>query len=185
MRRVRREAKASARGGGRALARRFLAGVRFAGIPLAKGLVAAAYYPIGSEADCRPLMLALHARGVRLALPVAMGPARPLAFRRWRPGQGLRAGVLGVPEPLGGGPVLPDLLIVPLLAFDARGFRLGQGGGYYDRTLAQLRRRKRIVAVGLAFAAQELDEVPADMHDAPLDVIVTERRVFRIRQVRA
>lgn len=180
MRQVRRRAHEKARQAARLQALRFLSQV-----PFRRGEVIAAYVPIGSEADCRPLMLALERRGARLALPVALAPGRPLRFRSWRPGQARRPGILGVLEPVGGAIVLPDLLIVPLLAFDARGYRLGQGGGYYDRTLAQLRRRRRIVAVGLAFAAQEMEQVPADMHDAPLDYIVTERRVFRIRQVRA
>ena len=138
-----------------------------------KGPVAA-YWPIRSELDPRPAMAALHAAGIALALPVVVARDAPLAFRPWAPGVALVRGTFGVSAPVDGPSVRPATLIVPLLAFDRGGWRLGYGGGFYDRTLALMRATAPIRAVGLAFAAQEVPEVPHTVEDQRLDLIVTE-----------
>lgn len=133
------------------------------------------YHTVGSEADCLPLLARLSGEGHAVALPVVARRAAPLVFRRWRAGEALTGGVLGIPVPGDDAPLIePDILLVPLLAFDRAGFRLGYGGGYYDRTLADLRARKRIVAIGFAYAAQEVETVPHDRLDARLDWVLTE-----------
>ncbi|MFT4953826.1 MAG: 5-formyltetrahydrofolate cyclo-ligase [Brevundimonas sp.] len=141
-------------------------------------LTAALYGAQGSEMDAAPLARALMVHGLELAMPVVVRRDAPLVFRRWRPGDPLELDQAGCPAPLDlAGDVTPDLIIVPLLAFDASGGRLGQGGGYYDRTLEALRavdRIPRIAAVGLAYAAQEMDNLPMDPHDQPLDGVLTE-----------
>ncbi len=141
--------------------------------------VVAGYWPLGDEADPRPLMRALAAAGAALCLPVVAGRGRPLLFRRWAPGQRLEAGPHGTRHPAAGMEALtPTLLLVPLLAFDGSGGRLGYGGGFYDRTLADLRAADPGVrALGLAFAAQRVDKLPLDRFDQRLDLIVTETGV--------
>ena len=135
-----------------------------------------AFWPVGTELDTRPLMQALADRGVDIGLPVVVAKQRPLLFRRWRPGLAMAPGVHDIPvPPEEAEPVDPDVLIVPLLAFDRQGYRLGYGGGFYDRTLEAKRRAGTVVAaVGYAYAAQEFDAVPHEDFDQPLDVIVTE-----------
>jgi 5-formyltetrahydrofolate cyclo-ligase len=110
-----------------------------------------------------------------VAVPVIMGPARPLKFREWSPGCRMMLGAFGAEIPEEGGWVEPEVLIVPLLAFDARGYRLGYGGGFYDRTLEELRAKRQTLAVGFAFSVQEVAEVPIDTTDQRLDAIVTEK----------
>ncbi|HUF44987.1 MAG TPA: 5-formyltetrahydrofolate cyclo-ligase, partial [Aestuariivirgaceae bacterium] len=108
-------------------------------------------------------------------LPVVVARGQPLVFRAWAPGNPTVAGIWSIPVPLESAPELePDVLIVPMLAFDGEGYRLGYGGGFYDRTLARLRAIKPVVAVGAAFAGQEVAQVPRGPHDEPLDWIVTE-----------
>ena len=137
--------------------------------------VVSAYHPMRGEADPLPLLAALSAADVATALPVMVARAHPLRFLSWRPGEPLRPARFGVLEPPPDAVERePDLLFIPLAAFDARGFRLGYGGGFYDATLAGLRRRKRILAVGVAFALQEVDRVPSEPHDERLDAVVTE-----------
>jgi 5-formyltetrahydrofolate cyclo-ligase len=141
-------------------------------MPPPPGAIVSGFWPMGPEIDIRPLLHALHDRGHPTALPVTPKRGNPLAFRRWRPGDELARGPMGTSQP---GPeaeaLTPDYLLVPLLAFDRRGNRLGYGGGYYDRTLAAL---AGATAVGCAYAAQELDEVPAGPEDARLDAIATQ-----------
>jgi 5-formyltetrahydrofolate cyclo-ligase len=145
-------------------------------VPLSPGRVVSAYWPLGEEIDPRPLMEALAARSLPLALPAIRGAGQPLDFRAWRPGDLLQPAGFGTREPLASAPpVEPGLLLVPLLAFDAAGYRLGYGGGFYDRSLALLRRAGDILAVGLAFAAQQVAAVPREATDQPLDLVVTER----------
>jgi 5-formyltetrahydrofolate cyclo-ligase len=139
------------------------------------GAVIAGYWPMGDEMDPRPLMLALASRGHALALPVTPPRGQPLAFRAWAPGAALRAGPMGTAEPVGGEEFRPDVLLVPLLAFDRAGRRLGYGGGYYDRTLAALPGAK---AIGIAYAGQEMPEVPAGPQDMRLPLVATEDSVI-------
>jgi 5-formyltetrahydrofolate cyclo-ligase len=138
--------------------------------------IAAAYLPIKGEASPVPLLESLAARGTITALPVIVARDRPLVFRRWRPGDPLVAASFGLKEPAADAPaVAPDLIFVPLVAFDRRGYRLGYGAGYYDRTLANLRANNPIVTVGIAHSVQEVQEIPAEDHDQRLDYVLTDR----------
>jgi 5-formyltetrahydrofolate cyclo-ligase len=135
------------------------------------------YWAIGDEIDLRPALRALAEGGLVVALPVMAGTDAPLTFRRWLPGAKLKHRMWGIHEPLQDAPVVrPDLLLVPLLAFDRNGGRLGYGGGYYDRTLAGLRadRGGPVTACGIGFAAQEVAEVPCEPRDMRLDAVITE-----------
>jgi 5-formyltetrahydrofolate cyclo-ligase len=133
----------------------------------------------GDEIDPAALTESLRAMGHVLALPVVVGRGQPLLFRRYEAGDRLAKSAFGIEEPPASAPAVePDVLLLPLLAFDRRGHRLGHGGGFYDRTIQQLRQRKNIVAIGLAYACQEVAEVPKTTHDARLDKIVTEIHVF-------
>jgi 5-formyltetrahydrofolate cyclo-ligase len=151
---------------GELLARHVLAGA-----PPPAGALVAGFWPMGSEIDIRPLLRALEVRGHALALPVTPRRGAPLSFRRWRFGEELGRGPLGTCQPLSGEVVTPDMLLVPLLAFDRAGRRLGYGGGFYDRTLAAL---PGAVVLGVAYAAQEVLEVPAGPEDALLPRVATE-----------
>ena len=136
--------------------------------------IVSGYYPMAGEIWPLPLMGALRSKGHSLALPVMQGKADPLLFRAWTPGDTLIAGVWGIRQPAPEQPeVLPDIVLVPLLAFDARGYRLGYGGGYYDRTLPHLRTFKPILAVGLALDELEVDAVPHLDYDERLDWVLT------------
>lgn len=135
-----------------------------------------AYWPMGDEFDVLPALRALEADGWGCCLPVVAQRGGPLVFRAWRTGDLLIDGGFGTSVPTAAAiVVVPRVLLVPLLAFDARGFRLGYGGGYYDRTLAALRRTGDVLAIGVAFAAQEIDQVPCEDFDERLDLIATER----------
>ena len=137
--------------------------------------VVSGFKSFADEIDVMPLMARLAGKGWRTALPVVVGRGRPLLFRAWAPGEPTVAGAMSIPVPLDTAPELePDVLLVPMLAFDGQGFRLGYGGGFYDRTLAGLRASKPVVAVGVAFAAQEVAKLPRGRHDEPLDWILTE-----------
>ena len=131
----------------------------------------AGYMPMRTEIN--PLA-AMAAHPGPVGVPVILARATPLRFRLWGPGVTMVGGEFGALIPAEGPWVVPEVVIVPLLAFDARGYRLGYGGGFYDRTLAGLRERGRVVAVGFAFAAQEVDVVPVDAYDQRLDAVVTE-----------
>ena len=148
----------------------------------AEGCVVSGYLPVGDEFDALPFLDLLARRGHPTALPVVAGKARPLVFRAWGCGQPLIEGNFGVPVPPETAATLtPALLIVPMLAFDRRGYRLGYGGGFYDRTLAELRTTNpATVAVGIAFAGQEVEAAPHDDHDQPLDWIVTEQAAIDV-----
>ncbi len=141
-----------------------------------EGAVVSGFWPIGDEFDPRPLMEALAAKGHHLCLPVVVGRGRPLAFRAWAPGEPLERAGFGLSVPRWDAPpAIPRFLIVPLLAFDRRGYRVGYGAGYYDRTIAELRAHVRsLCAVGVGFALQEVPEVPALAHDQRLDAVATE-----------
>jgi 5-formyltetrahydrofolate cyclo-ligase len=140
------------------------------------------YSPLKSEISPLPLMRRCADAGAALALPVVVGRGKPLIMRAWSFGAPLASGVWGIREPTTEAPeVFPDILIVPLLAFDRTGHRIGYGAGYYDMTIAALRTRKPVVAIGIAFAAQEIDAVPATPSDARLDLVLTEREVIDFR----
>jgi 5-formyltetrahydrofolate cyclo-ligase len=140
--------------------------------------VIAGYRAIRDEIDPEPALIALMDRGFALALPASLDKASPLVFRAWRPGEPLLPDRLGVPAPGTAAAIVePALILVPLLAFDFRGYRLGYGAGCYDRTLAALRAARPVQALGLAFAIQEVESVPAESHDNRLDGVVTERGV--------
>ena len=145
--------------------------------------IVSAYRRIRSELDPEPLMRALVDRGRRICVPVIQGKGLPLKFREWTPGCRMQPGPFGAQVPAEGEWLEPDLLLVPLLAFDAQGRRLGYGGGFYDRTIARLRTSGPVRAVGFAYAGQEVEEVPADETDQLLDLIVTEKGILRPRPV--
>jgi 5-formyltetrahydrofolate cyclo-ligase len=143
-----------------------------------RGIVSG-FIPYKSEITTLPLMAALLRLGWQTALPVVIAPDAPLVFRTWSPGDRLEPGVWDIPVPLAAAPeVLPDLLLVPGLSFDRKGFRLGYGGGFYDRTLAKLRAVKPVTAIGVAYHAQIVDEVVRDVFDAPLDYVMTEQETI-------
>jgi len=146
---------------------------------LARGRAISGYWPIRDEIDPRSAMQVLAERGYRLALPVSLMQGEPLGFRAWVPGDPLAPDIMRIEAPLAKAPPLvPALLLVPMLAFDRACRRLGYGAGFYDRTLAALRRTGAATAVGLAFSAQEVERVPAGPDDAPLDAVVTEREMM-------
>ena len=134
------------------------------------GQVVAGFHPMAEEIDPRPLMARLASDGNQLALPVIEGKGKPLGFRLWRPGDPMERGLWGIEQPAASaGRVVPDVLLVPLLAADAHGHRLGYGGGYYDRTLRGLRSLKPVVAIGFAFDHQLIEAVPHLEYDERLD----------------
>ena len=148
-------------------------------IPLAPDTIIAAYWPLGDEFDCRPLMYALLNHGHRLALPVVLGRHQPLCFRAWHRGDTMAKSSFGVFEPTEAAePLNPAVVMAPFLACNAQGFRLGYGGGYYDRTLRSLREEvPGFLAVGMGFAGQVVAALPHDNNDEPLDWLVTEQDV--------
>jgi 5-formyltetrahydrofolate cyclo-ligase len=149
---------------------------------LAPGTIVSGFMPMKSEINPLPLLRSLAQAGAALALPVVSGRGKPLLMRAWQWGEPLNAGVWGIREPRPAAKeVDPDILLVPLLAFDRSGFRLGYGGGYYDLTIAGLRARKTITAVGIALSAQEVAQVPTTPRDARLDLVLTEREVIDLR----
>jgi 5-formyltetrahydrofolate cyclo-ligase len=147
-------------------------------VPLDPAEVVALYWPIREELDCRPLLTHLMDALQPVCLPVVVGEEAPLDMRLWEQGAPLYPSGFGTLAPSEIAPrAEPDVVLMPLLGFDARGTRLGYGGGYYDRTLAALAKTPRLV--GYAFSAQELPEIPREPHDRPLDLLVTELGVRR------
>ena len=140
-----------------------------------------AFLPIRSEPDLRPLLHDLQAAGHVIGLPCVIARREPLLFRRWTPGLTCESGPFGIPEPPAStAEIQPDWLLVPLLAYDREGYRLGYGGGFYDLTLAALRRQRRIFAIGVAFDGQEVGTVPHGPNDERLDAIMTEKRIITV-----
>ena len=137
--------------------------------------VVAGYWPTRNEMDAVPLLQSLHKRGHRIVLPVVEGDA-PLTFRLWKPGAPMQPGPSGtLHPPATAGAATPTVMLVPLLAFDLKGQRLGNGGGHYDRTVEQLRAAGPLLVVGLAFSSQRGDALPTEAHDQRLDWVITER----------
>jgi 5-formyltetrahydrofolate cyclo-ligase len=151
-------------------------------LPFQAGAIVSGFSPIKTEINPFPLMRKLAAAGARLALPVVAGRGKPLTMRSYAFGQELNAGVWGIREPKPDAPeVDPDILLVPLVVFDRRGHRIGHGAGYYDMTINRLRAIKPVVAVGVAYAVQEFDDVPTTSRDARLDLVLTEREIIDVR----
>jgi 5-formyltetrahydrofolate cyclo-ligase len=157
-----------------------LAGQVLGAIRPPPGAVVSGFWPLAGEIDPRPLLLALAGLGHALALPRTPPRGLPLTFHRWRFGDPLVPGPIGLSQPAAAAePLEPDFLLVPLVAFDSALRRLGHGAGYYDRTLAVLRARKTVLALGIAFAGQHVPGVPTDALDQKLDAVATEDGVFR------
>jgi len=153
-------------------------------VELPAGTVVAGYAPIGSELDPLPLLRAFAAKGAALALPVVVARDHALIFRAFAPGDVLVRGAYGIFQPSSdAAEVDPDIVLVPLAAFDRAGHRIGYGRGYYDRTLQGLRAMKKLTAIGLAFAVQEIDLVPSLAHDEQLDCVLTERGLIDLRRL--
>lgn len=145
--------------------------------------VIGAYCAQGTELDPGPILRAILELNpkAQAALPVAAEKNAPLIFRLWRPDDPLKPDAYGIPSPLASAPqVLPNLMLTPVLAFDRKGGRLGQGGGHYDRTLASLRRQRPVFVLGVAFAGQEIEQVPMGPHDQRLEAIVTETAYIEV-----
>jgi len=153
----------------------FTATQAFAAVDLPPFAAVALYHPVGAEMDPRPLGAMLAFRGVRLAYPVVVARDAPLIFRAQNPGAPLVPDAIGILSPGPDAPeIRPDLIVAPMLAFDATGARMGQGGGYYDRTLAALRSSAPVFALGLGYAGQEVEALPVGPYDQRLDAVLTE-----------
>jgi 5-formyltetrahydrofolate cyclo-ligase len=151
-------------------------------VAITRGTIVSGFMPLKSEINPLPLMQKLHEAGARLVLPAIAGRDKPLIMRTWDFGAPLDRGQWGIREPKPDAPeVEPDILLVPLLAFDRAGYRIGYGAGYYDMTIHWLRGRKAVTAVGIAFAAQEVPQIPTTPHDERLDLVLTEGEVIDLR----
>jgi len=153
-------------------------------LAIAPGTIVSGFMPLKTEINPLPLLQRLAEAGAQLALPAIAGRGKPLIMRAWRWGEPLDRGQWDIREPKPEAPeVEPDILLVPLLAFDRAGHRIGYGAGYYDMTITRLRARKPVTAIGIAFAAQEIPKIPATERDARLDLVLTEREVINLRGV--
>lgn len=151
-------------------------------VEITTGMVVSGYSPIRNEIDPAPLMLRLADQGARLALPVVNARGKSLTFRAWSPSDRLMLGPLGIPEPSpAAAELIPDIMLVPLAAFDRLGHRIGYGAGHYDYTFAHLRKSKAVAGIGVAFAVQEIEAVPALSHDVALDFVLTDKETFDFR----
>ena len=149
-----------------------------AAMELEPGVAVSGYWPGRSELDVKPLLSWLHQAGHPLGLPVVVARGQPLIFRRWRPGDPLEPRGFALMEPsTSAPPIVPRVLLVPFLAVDAEGYRIGYGAGYYDMTLARLRQTGPILAIGVGYEAQRVERLPRDPHDEPLDGLATEKGV--------
>jgi 5-formyltetrahydrofolate cyclo-ligase len=151
-------------------------------VAVPRGAVVSGFMPMKSEINPLPLLKRLAAEGAKLALPVVAGRGKPLIMRAWEFGAPLDAGVWGIRQPKADAPEIdPDILIVPLAAFDRAGHRIGYGAGYYDMTITRLRKIKPVTVIGIGFALQEIPRVPATERDARLDLVLTEREIIDFR----
>jgi 5-formyltetrahydrofolate cyclo-ligase len=145
--------------------------------------IISAYWPVGKEFDCRYLLDELSKRGFQCALPCLQKGSRVLQFHLWDHNSVMEKNAIGIPEPQGTKSLEPDIVLAPLLAFDQKGYRLGQGGGYYDATIGNLRRHKEITYIGLGYAEQAvLLKLPREEHDIPLDYVVTPKGVMDFKE---
>ncbi|MGD9767647.1 MAG: 5-formyltetrahydrofolate cyclo-ligase [Pseudolabrys sp.] len=152
-------------------------------VAVPQGAIVSGFFPMRSEINPLPLMRRLAGEGAQLALPVIAGRGKPLTIRAWSTGDELASGQWGIREPKPDAPeVDPDIMIVPLACFDRSGHRIGYGAGYFDMTIHRARSRKPVVTLGVAFALQEIDHVPATDHDEQLDFVLTEREVIDFRK---
>jgi len=152
-------------------------------VTIAPGTIVSGFSPMKTEINPLPLMRKLSEAGAQLALPCIVGRGHALIMRAWSFGGPLASGQWGIREPMPDAPeVAPDILIVPLACFDRAGHRIGYGAGYYDMTIRALRAKKKVVAIGVAFAAQEISKVPATERDERLDLVLTEREVIDFRR---
>ena len=146
------------------------------------GAIVSGFSPIKTEFNPVPLMRKLADAGAALALPVVAGRGLPLIMRAWKFGDEMASGVWGIREPKPEAPeVFPDILLVPLAAFDRAGHRIGYGAGHYDRTIARLREMKPVTAIGVCFAVQEIERIPATEFDQRLDLVLTENEIIDFR----
>jgi len=148
-----------------------------AALELKPGIVVSFYWPFRGELDLRPWIIGLLGRGVHAALPVVLVKQAPMVFRLWSPGAKMERGIWNIPVPTADAEITPDLVIAPLVGFDAVCFRLGYGGGYFDRTLVALPDRPFVVGIG--YAASQLATIHPQGHDIPMDLIVTETAELR------
>jgi 5,10-methenyltetrahydrofolate synthetase len=148
-----------------------------AGLTVDRSVVVAAYWPFKGEFDPRFALRTWRARGACTALPVVMGKGMPLQFRSWWPGMRTSAGVYGLPVPEEGDVVRPDIVLMPPVGFDAIGYRLGYGGGYYDRTLAAM--SPQPLKVGVAYELSRIETIQPQPHDIPMDYVVTQQGIWR------
>jgi 5-formyltetrahydrofolate cyclo-ligase len=166
----------------RAAAAEAIAGRAFP-VKVAPGTIVSGFSPMKTEINPLPLMRNLVDGGAQLALPCIAGRGKPLIMRAWAFGEALKTGQWGIREPMPDATeVAPDILIVPLAAFDRRGHRIGYGAGYYDMTINALRAKKKVTAIGIAFAAQEIPQVPVTERDERLDFVLTERETIDLRE---
>jgi 5-formyltetrahydrofolate cyclo-ligase len=151
-------------------------------VAIRPGSIVSGFFPIRSEINPLPLMRRLATAGAKLGLPVVAGRGQPLTLRAYAFGDPLKQGQWGIREPMSeAAEVVPDVMLVPLAAFDRRGHRIGYGAGYYDMTITRARGVKPVTAIGIAFAVQEIDAVPDTPRDARLDLVLTEREVIDCR----
>ncbi len=147
-------------------------------IPINKNDIIAAYWPISDELSCLPLVKQLRGRGHQICLPVTIAENKPLIFKLWQKEPKLLDGEYGIRIPDNDAPILaPNIIIVPLVAFDKKGARLGYGKGYYDRTIANMKQKPLLVGYG--FALQEVEQIDSESHDVPLDYMVSEKKVVK------
>ena len=145
-------------------------------VPVPAGAIVSGFFPMKTEISPLPLMRKLAAAGAKLALPRIVGRGHALSMRGWNFGEELVPGQWGIREPAPDAPeVAPDILLVPFAAYDRAGYRVGYGAGYYDRTIAMLQEKKKVVTVGFGCAAQEVDACPVEEHDKRLDFVLTEQ----------
>ncbi len=151
-------------------------------IEVTPGAIVSGFMPMKTEINPLPLLRKIAGQGAQLALPCIAGRGKALIMRAWKFGDAFKEGQWGIREPMPDAPeVAPDILIVPLACFDRAGHRIGYGAGYYDMTIHVLRAKKKVVAIGVAFAAQEIAQVPATERDERLDFVLTEKEIIAFR----